>query len=86
MCAEVTGCIHGDVNARLSARPRLTPDELARFAEKLSELARRMRDGGMRMAYHHHMGTVIQSAEDVEALLEALAAALRAPVDLEPAA
>jgi inosose dehydratase len=73
VCAEVTGCIHGDVNARLSARPRLTPAELARFADKLSELARRMRDGGMRMAYHHHMGTVIQSAEDVEALLEAAA-------------
>src|SRR5690606_21794408 len=73
VCAEVTGCIHGDVSARLSARPRLTPPELARYADKLSGLAQRMRDGGMRMAYHHHMGTVIQSTEVVDTLLEAAA-------------
>lgn len=71
VCAEVTGCIHGDINARLSARPRLTPSELARYAARLSQLAATMRARDMRLAFHHHMGTVIQSESDVDALMEA---------------
>lgn len=70
VCAEVSGCIHGDPLQRLSRRPQLATGELRNFADKLSLLARMMRDAGVRMAYHHHMGTVIQSEEEVDALME----------------
>jgi inosose dehydratase len=71
VCAEVTGCVHGDMNARLSSRPRLTRAELTRFARDLSALAARMRERGMRLAYHHHMGTVIETRDEIDALMDA---------------
>jgi inosose dehydratase len=71
VCAEVTGCVHGDLQKRLSERPRLTGAAFARFAKRLDGLAMRMRERDMRLAYHHHMGTVIESAEDVDALMDA---------------
>lgn len=67
---EVTGCIHGDLRARLSRRPHLPPRRWREFGARLTRLAQRMRGAGLRMAYHHHMGTVVQSGADVEALLE----------------
>ncbi|HEX5789015.1 MAG TPA: myo-inosose-2 dehydratase [Woeseiaceae bacterium] len=71
VCAEVTRCIHGDLRARLSSRPRLASAEFRQFAERLDELADRMQSRGMRLAYHHHMGTVIQSEAEVHALMAA---------------
>ena len=38
-------------------------------AERLDELAARMCEHGMRLAYHHHMGTVIQTEEEVDTLM-----------------
>ncbi|KAA9131621.1 myo-inosose-2 dehydratase [Marinihelvus fidelis] len=69
VCAEVTGCTHSDARAPLSARPVIAPGDWARFNRRMGELARMMRDAGMRLAYHHHMGTVVQSADDVDRLM-----------------
>jgi inosose dehydratase len=70
VCAEVSRAVHSDMNVRLSRRPQLSSSEFAEFAGRLSELAGRMRDNGMRLAYHHHMGTVIQTEQEVDALME----------------
>lgn len=69
VCAEVTGCVHGDPRRRLSQRPQMTAASLARFGERLTELAGRMQGAGMQLAYHHHMGTVVESEADVDALM-----------------
>jgi inosose dehydratase len=69
VACEVTGCIHGDIGARLSARPRLAPHQWARFGDRLTRLADRMHAEGLRLAYHHHMGTVVQSGDEIDALL-----------------
>lgn len=66
---EVTGCVHGNLGARLSRRPHMPPQRWAAFGEQLTRLAERMQAAGMRMAYHHHMGTVVQSGADVDALM-----------------
>ena len=81
VCAEVTGAVHGDMNLRLSRRPRLEASGFSRFADRLSALAERMRTGGMRLAYHHHMGTVIQSEEEVDALMSACSPAVQLLLD-----
>jgi inosose dehydratase len=39
------------------------------YGARLTELAQRMRGRGMRMAFHHHMGTVVQSAQDIDTLM-----------------
>jgi len=81
VCAEVTGAVHSDMNVRLSRRPQLSSADLVQFAGRLSELGERMRDNGMRLAYHHHMGTVIQTEQEVDALMEASAPAVELLLD-----
>lgn len=69
VCAEVSGCTHSEARAPLSARPVIAPADWSRFNRRMAELARMMRDAGMRLAYHHHIGTVIQSREDIDRLM-----------------
>jgi inosose dehydratase len=76
VCAEVSGCIHGDFQARLSSRPRMSATGFSHFAGRLDELAERMAERGMRLAYHHHMGTVIQTQEEVDGLVAATSPAV----------
>lgn len=68
--AEVTGCIHGQLNTRLTRRPNLAPQRWAEFGARMTHLAERMRERGMRLAYHHHMGTVVQSGADIDRLMQ----------------
>lgn len=81
VCAEVTGCVHGQQQTRLSRRPRLADDALARLGERLTELAERMDRAGMTLVYHHHMGTVIETEEDVDGLMEATGPAVSLLLD-----
>ena len=67
--AEVTGCIHSAADIRLSQRPRITAADWQRFGKRLSEVARACADQGLKLCYHHHMGTVVQSAGDIDALM-----------------
>jgi len=67
--AEVTRCVHGDQLAPLSQRPQLPAGQWARFGEHLTALAERMQREGLRMAFHHHMGTVVQSAQDIDNIM-----------------
>ena len=81
VCCEVTGCVHGDFDVRLSARPQLSSGAFGAFTRRLSELAKRMQDNGMRLAYHHHMGTVIQTEAEVDALMSACPPAVELLLD-----
>ena len=68
--AETTRCIHGDRRKRLSQRPVLAPADWPRFTERLEELGDRLQDAGLGLAYHHHMGTVVQSEDEVDRLMD----------------
>jgi inosose dehydratase len=68
--AETTHCIHGDRSRRLSQRPVLTATDWPRFTARLDELGVRLRDAGLRLAYHHHMGTVVQTEDEVDRLMD----------------
>ncbi len=68
--AEVTGSTHGDHSQPLSKRPTLGSDDWARFGERLTEVAEHLAARGIRMAYHHHMGTVVQTEEDTGRLMD----------------
>ncbi len=69
--AETTGAVHGDRGKPLSARPELDADGFARLGEAVTKLAEHTARRGVRLAVHHHMGTVVQSEEDIDALLAA---------------
>ena len=68
--AEVSGSIQGDPNRRLSTRPKMDFDEAKEYYSKISEMGKYLEDEGMPLAYHHHMGTVIETEEDTIRLLE----------------
>ncbi len=67
---EITGCIHGQIDTPLSQRPTLSEDEIQALGEKLTQLADFTLSHGVQIAYHHHMGTVIQTAEEVALLMK----------------
>jgi len=68
--AEVSSSIQGDPNRKLSTRPQMDNDEWSSFCKKMSEMAKFLEGEGMPLAYHHHMGTVIETQEDTVRLLE----------------
>ncbi|PHM64936.1 sugar phosphate isomerase/epimerase IolE [Xenorhabdus stockiae] len=68
--AEVTDCIHGDQTKPVYLRPLFPAERWQEYGEKLTEFARYTQSHGVQIAYHHHMGTVIESAEDINHLME----------------
>jgi inosose dehydratase len=67
--AEGHGSTDSNPAAPLSARPVLSDAEWPAFCEKLNEVARHLRRRGVRLAFHHHMGTVVQTEADVDRLM-----------------
>ena len=68
---EVSRCVHGDRKVPLSKRPRLAEGEWQPFCERLDAVAIYLEKHGMKMAYHHHMGTVIQAEGEVDRMMDA---------------
>ena len=68
--AEVSDSIAGNPKRPLSTRPKMTDDEWINYCKKISEIGKYLEDQGMPLAYHHHMGTVIETQQDTERLLE----------------
>jgi inosose dehydratase len=60
---------HGAIWGPISQRPVLAADEWPAYGRKLTELAERMADFGVRMAFHHHMGTIVETDEEVGLLM-----------------
>ena len=79
--AETSNAIHGDRSVPLSRRPMLTDAAWDLFAPRLSELSERVRSEGLTIAYHHHMGTVIQSEAEIDRLMGSTAASLTLLLD-----
>ena len=68
--AEVSESIAGDPKRPLSTRPKMNNEEWINYCKKISEIGKYLEDEGMPLAYHHHMGTVIETQQDTERLLE----------------
>jgi inosose dehydratase len=64
--ADVSGSIQSKGSAALSSRPKLKDSEWREYGRKISELSNRLDDIGIPMSYHEHMGTIIQTEEDVD--------------------
>ncbi len=69
--AETSGSIAGARGQALSRRPRLAAREWDGFARKLTEIADHLARRGVRMAYHHHMGTVVENSDEIDRLMAA---------------
>jgi inosose dehydratase len=67
--AETSNAIHGARGQPLSATPRL--QDWKTFGDRVTQVADYVQGQGLRFAYHHHLGTVVERAEDLEAFLRA---------------
>ncbi len=79
--AEVSNCIHIDRETPLSSRPHLDATGWDLLTSRLNELAHYSLREGVQLAYHHHMGTVVQSAEDIDRLMDTTDDALGLLID-----
>lgn len=65
--AETSNAVHGDrYGSRLDTHPLLSADDWVAFGERLSKVARFINDRGLRFAYHHHLGTVVETKDELE--------------------
>jgi inosose dehydratase len=69
--SETTGGIAGDRTGPLSSRPRLPGGEWKDFGARLTELADHLAERGIRLTYHHHMGTIVETAAEIDRLMAA---------------
>lgn len=68
--AETTGSIHGDIGRPLSERPALDKNDWPLFCSRVAEFSANLRDLGFLPAYHHHMGTVVETRQDIDRLMD----------------
>lgn len=68
---ECSNTVHGSPEVPVNARPRLTPAEMAAFGAKLEQFAAYLAGEGITLAYHHHMGTVVETPDEIDALMAA---------------
>lgn len=69
--AETSNAIHGQRGAPLSATPRLDRAAWRMFGDRVTRFADYIASQGLRFAYHHHLGTVVERQQDLDAFLEA---------------
>jgi inosose dehydratase len=68
--ADTSGAVHSARNCPLGERPRLAAGEWRSFGRRLTEVAAATAAEGVRLAYHHHMGTIVQGEADIDALMD----------------
>ena len=68
--AEVTNSVQGDPKTPLSKKPKLSEDEWKLLLSRINEISKMMIDENMPLAYHHHMGTVIETEDETRRLIE----------------
>lgn len=66
---EDTVQVYSNAAKPLASRPKMSAYELGYFARKLEELAKRTQDMGVELVYRAHLGTLVQSAEEIDVLM-----------------
>ncbi|SHM36231.1 myo-inosose-2 dehydratase [Roseibium suaedae] len=67
---ETSNTIQGS-QTDLSQSPVLSADEMKAFGAKVEELAAFCANQGIHLVYHHHMGTVVETPEEIDAFMAA---------------
>lgn len=86
ICAETSNAIHGDRSRALASTPRLQEREWSRFGARLTELADYIAGQGLRFAYHHHLGTVVENSADLDQFIKHTGASVGLTLDTGHAA
>lgn len=76
---EVAGSVQGQIDTPVAQRPRLaTAAAWQGYAERLNQFGAHLQSQfGIKLAYHHHMGAVVEAPDDIDRLM-----ALTDPADV----
>ncbi|MGV2108876.1 myo-inosose-2 dehydratase [Agrobacterium vitis] len=66
---ETSNAIHGDDGKAVNDRPKLADSEWAAFGAGVEALAEFAASQGIALVYHHHMGTIVESEEEIDKLM-----------------
>ncbi|WAJ29149.1 myo-inosose-2 dehydratase [Antarcticirhabdus aurantiaca] len=79
---ECSNTIHGDdTKAVIRDRPVLSEAEFRDFGAKLEQLAAYTAEQGIDLVYHHHMGSIVQTGEEIDRLMAATGPATKLLLD-----
>ena len=78
---DASGSIQSRFDTPASLRPRIDDEDFPSYGAKLTELANWIAESGMALAYHHQMGTIIQSQREIDLLLQHTGPAVRLLID-----
>ena len=67
---ECSNTVHGSDGVPVNDRPVMSDAEWDRFSQGYEELSAYAAELGVTMGYHHHMGTIIESASDIDRFME----------------
>ena len=67
--AETSGTVQGRRDTPVADRPVMTEAEWPVFLDRLGRLGGWMAGQGVRIAFHHHMGTVIETEAEIDRLM-----------------
>ena len=81
IACETSNAIHGNDGVAVNDRPRLDRERFAAFCEDLEKVAAHCAAEGVPLVYHHHMGTIVESEEEIDALMELTGPATRLLLD-----
>ncbi|MGV1801162.1 myo-inosose-2 dehydratase [Agrobacterium vitis] len=66
---ETSNAIHGDDGKPVNDRPKLADSDWAAFGAGVEALAEFASAQGIALVYHHHMGTIVESEEEIDKLM-----------------
>jgi inosose dehydratase len=84
--AETSNAVHGNKAIPMEGAPRLKSGEWKQFGGRMSQVAEYVESQGIRFAYHHHLGTVVETQADMDALIAATSPAVGFTLDTGHAA
>ena len=68
--AEQGRSIQGQDKPIFDAKPVFTDTEWDKLCDGLNKLGKKAAEKGMKLTYHHHMGTGVQTTEEIDRLME----------------
>ena len=66
---ETSNAIHGNDAVAVNDRPKLAEAEWATFGAGVEALAEYAAGQGIALVYHHHMGTIVESEDEIDKLM-----------------
>lgn len=67
---ETSNAIHGADDTPISNKPNLEPSEWSKFGAGVETLAQFAADQGITLVYHHHMGTIVETPDEIDLFMD----------------